>query len=57
MLSEALCRTAIIRGTDAGDASGAAGGDAGGFDWANLGVDPDVDPELAMVCRVEKQNL
>lgn len=52
MLSEVLSRTPIVRGADAGPDTAAGGsGGAGGFDW----VDPEVDPELALALRLSME--
>ncbi|GAA5963233.1 hypothetical protein JCM3765_005767 [Sporobolomyces pararoseus] len=59
LLSEKIMQSAIVRGegNDDGDmgGSGGAGGAGGGGDADEFGVDPNLDPELAMALRMSLQ--
>lgn len=54
MLADALHQTKIIRPGGAGPASGAAGG-AGAAGEPDFGIDPNMDPELAIALRLSME--
>lgn len=49
MLSQMIATTPIIQGTDASPSAGGSTSAAGNFDEYG-GIDPNIDPELALVC-------
>jgi 26S proteasome regulatory subunit N10 len=50
LLSDAILSSPILAGDDGIPPGGMAGGEAGGSNQFEFGVDPSLDPELAMVC-------
>lgn len=52
LLSDAILSSAILAGEDGVPPGGMAGGEAGGSNQFEFGVDPSLDPELAMVRKV-----
>ena len=49
LLSDAILSSPILAGEDGVPPGGMAGGEAGGSNQFEFGVDPSLDPELAMV--------
>jgi len=55
LLSDAIMSSAILAGEDGVPPGGMAGGDAGGSGQFEFGVDPTLDPELAMALRISME--
>lgn len=55
LLSDAILSSAILAGEDGVPPGGMAGGEAGGSNQFEFGVDPSLDPELAMALRISME--